>query len=89
MSNENIVLDVRNAKNAIFDANKTFSNHERLLSTKWTGEINTEYKNFYRQFINRTNTIINNYSNMVSKLDSLGRSIKKAEDEKARKMMKK
>ena len=85
----NMTSVVSKAKNAISNTNKSFANHMNLLSSTWIGEISDAYKNLYRRFTSRMGTTLNYYNSLGSKIDSLEQSIKRADDEEARKTIKK
>ena len=81
----NTAADSRNAKNAIANVNKAYADNVASVSSAWKGGASEAYRNFSRIKKNNINAMLSKYDSLGSRLDSLARSEKRAEDEQARK----
>ena len=83
MSIKKVSQDAKIAKEKITNAKNYYTRAE--ASCGWKGEASEAFRNLDRRVMNRVSGLINGYSRLGTKLDSLENAVKRAESEEARK----
>ena len=72
------------SKNIIAHVHKNYADNVAKVSSSWKGGISEAYKNFNRNVKSGMTSTLYKYGSLGSMLDSLEKSIKRAEEDEAR-----